>query len=78
MLYQVRISDCARSNLHTNLKSGPLYQSELEYTPEHLRAGIPPPSGAAPAAAVSCTEREGFTALSAGANDPDIMFARTP
>ena len=55
-----------------------LYQSELEYTPEHLRAGIPPPSGAAPAAAVSCTEREGFTALSAGANDPDIMFARTP
>lgn len=49
-----------------------LYQSELEYTPEHLRTGIPPSSSAASAAAVSCTEREGLAALSAGAKDPDV------
>eukprot|EP01043_Picozoa_sp_COSAG02_P063214 COSAG02_NODE_8902_length_2405_cov_1.394189_4_plen_142_part_00 len=47
-----------------------LYQSELEYTPEQLRAGIALPSGAVPdspaAAVTSCEEREGLTALSAG------------
>ena len=52
-----------------------LYQSDLEYTPEQLRAGIAPlSSGAAadsPAAAVvSSEEREGLTALSAGAHYP--------